>query len=368
MISFTGRMRGAVKRERAERYLLLMLLSFATSVTGTRLFLELTGYPQVGSSELHIAHVLWGGLLLFIAALLPLIFANRWVYAIGALAGGVGAGLFIDEVGKFITRSNDYFYPFAAPIIYGFFLLTVLIYLSVRRESTPDARTELYRALDGLMEVLDYDLDPGERADLEARLARVVTQGDPPDHAHLASALLAFVRSDAIQVVPKRPAWWERLRSRALAFEARWLTRRRMRIILVTGMGLLGTLASLQLFVSLLALFFPDVLEAIALELLTTEQLVQGAASLAWYLVRLTLEGMLGLMMSVGAILMLWGYERPGYTLGYYGLLLALTMVNLLVFYFDQFGTIALSMVEFALLMGLLRYRQRYLDRPESSR
>jgi hypothetical protein len=24
-----------------------------------------TGYPQIGNSTLHIAHVLWGGLLLF---------------------------------------------------------------------------------------------------------------------------------------------------------------------------------------------------------------------------------------------------------------------------------------------------------------
>src|SRR3712207_6911057 len=47
-----------------------------------------TGYPQVGNSELHIAHVLWGGLLLFVASLLPLVFANRWVFKAGALLAG----------------------------------------------------------------------------------------------------------------------------------------------------------------------------------------------------------------------------------------------------------------------------------------
>jgi hypothetical protein len=66
------------------------LLGFAASVILIRLFLELTGYPQVGNSELHIAHVLWGGLLLFGACLLTLIFANRWVYKAGALIAGVG--------------------------------------------------------------------------------------------------------------------------------------------------------------------------------------------------------------------------------------------------------------------------------------
>src|SRR5512133_4047535 len=99
--------RSPVKREGAERYLFLSLISFAMSVIFTRTFLELTGYPKMGNSTLHIAHVLWGGLLLFIASLLPLIFANRWMYNAGAVLAGLGVGLFIDEVGKFITSTND---------------------------------------------------------------------------------------------------------------------------------------------------------------------------------------------------------------------------------------------------------------------
>ena len=139
-----------VKREGAEKYLLYTLFSFALSVILTRLFLELTGYPQLGNSELHIAHVLWGGLLLFVASLLPIILANRWVYVVNAIFAGIGVGLFIDEVGKFITQSNDYFYPAAAPIIYAFFLMTVLIYFQVRKPSIRDARSELYRALESI--------------------------------------------------------------------------------------------------------------------------------------------------------------------------------------------------------------------------
>src|SRR5919199_3044179 len=161
-----------VKREDAEHYLVAALLGFATSIILIRLFLELTGYPQVGNSELHIAHVLWGGLLLFIACVLTLVFTNRWVYKVSALLAGVGVGLFIDEVGKFITQSNNYFYPAAAPIIYTFFLLTVLLYLQVRRPRPRDARVELYHALDQFEEVLDHDLNAQERADLDAQLYR----------------------------------------------------------------------------------------------------------------------------------------------------------------------------------------------------
>lgn len=60
---------GLVRRERAEHYLLITLFSFAASVCITRLFLAVTGYSRIGGGELHIAHVLWGGVLLFLATL-----------------------------------------------------------------------------------------------------------------------------------------------------------------------------------------------------------------------------------------------------------------------------------------------------------
>jgi hypothetical protein len=53
-----------VKYDHAERNLLFVLFGFAVSVIATRGFLELTGYPQIASGDFHIAHVLWGGLLL----------------------------------------------------------------------------------------------------------------------------------------------------------------------------------------------------------------------------------------------------------------------------------------------------------------
>ena len=111
------------KRVGAEDYLLLTVVAFALTVVATRWYLEFSGYPKVGGGGLHVAHMLWGGLLLVVGALLPMLFVGRRVAHLSAIVTGVGVGLFIDEVGKFITESNDYFFAPAAPLIYGGVLL-----------------------------------------------------------------------------------------------------------------------------------------------------------------------------------------------------------------------------------------------------
>ena len=156
--------RRGVKRVDAERYLLWMLLSFAGSVVLTRLYLQLTGFPQVGSGDLHIAHLLWGGLLLFASTLLPLTLANRWALRLSAILSGVGVGLFIDEVGKFITRDYNYFYPAAAPIIYIVFLVTLIFYLRLRRSTPEDDLNKLGQALEMLEEDELEDQDEDDEA------------------------------------------------------------------------------------------------------------------------------------------------------------------------------------------------------------
>jgi hypothetical protein len=66
------KIRSAVRREHAERYLLIFQIAFfCVTVFGLRVFLQLTGFPQLGNSLRPIAHALLAGLLLFVVVLLP---------------------------------------------------------------------------------------------------------------------------------------------------------------------------------------------------------------------------------------------------------------------------------------------------------
>lgn len=353
-----GRVRKPVQRGGAQRYLLVTLLSFAVSVAGTRLLLELTGYPQLSRGELHIAHVLWGGLLLFASSLLMLILANRWVYLLGAVLAGLGVGLFVDEVGKFITQTNDYFYPAAAPIIYAFFLLTVLLYLQIRRPSNYDVRSELYRALNGMTELLDRHFEPSELAVLEKSLEGVLEKAEDENQRQLAQQLMAYLRSDTLQLVPDEQSFSERYIQAFLRWEERWINLRRYRAILVGGLVAVGANTFLNLARLLLAARAPGGFEAVLQRLLIAGQ-ISTTTGIFGFIMRVTLEGSVGLILIIAAALILFGWERWGLNLGAIGLLLSLAGVNLLVFYFEQFSTIITATVQLLLLLAILRYRLR---------
>jgi hypothetical protein len=122
------------------QHLTTLFVCAVATVIFTRGFLAATGYPQVGGSTLHIAHVLWGGLLLVSALLSTLAFLSPATKPIAAVLGGVGFGLFIDEIGKFVTKDVNYFYRPAIAIIYVCFVILfgVIRWLSHRRFSAEE--------------------------------------------------------------------------------------------------------------------------------------------------------------------------------------------------------------------------------------
>ncbi len=334
-------------------------MSFGVSVVGTRLYLEAAGYPQIGNSTLHIAHVLWGGLLLFVAVGIFLTFGNRWSYSLGAITGGAGVGLFIDEVGKFITQSNDYFFPFAAPIIYGFFLLTVLIYLQLRRLRPHDARADLYWVLDQLKDVVDRDFDVNERVQVETVLVRVIEQPEQPEQKQMAESLLAMVQTIPT-VKPPEPNLIQRIEAQVRQFEKRYLSRGLTRNLLVAAFAAISftSLAVIWLLISVGT--NAQVREQFLVSVLN-ESFFQNRASIQWLLIHLVMTGMMDIFYVMAALLLVARRDVIGIRIGRLALMVELTVVNVLAYYFNQFAMIFSTLIALTVLLAVERYRSRFL-------
>lgn len=172
--------RQLVRHSHAPHFAELFLVNAIGAVIVIRAFLAFTGYPQLGGHGLHIAHMLWGGLLMLVALLLVLFFLGRQMRYIAAVVGGIGFGAFIDELGKFITSNNDYFFQPTFALVYAIFLVLFFGTRRVLRGNVLTPREHLANALDLLMVGSAHGLRVQDRAEFNAHLA----QANVPAQAH----------------------------------------------------------------------------------------------------------------------------------------------------------------------------------------
>lgn len=356
------RLRSLVRVRAADSFWIMLIIAVSLTVIITRVALELTGYPQIGDATFHIAHVLWGGLLMFIALVLPLTFANPYIPWATAILGGIGAGLFIDEVGKFITQSNDYFFPLAFPIIYAFIVVCVWLALRLRAHRVQDTRTLLYHALDELKEVLDNDLDPLEHAELKAKLTYVHDTSADTEERALAEALLSFVENRSLQLA-QHPTPMERAWTQMRSVAARVPPRLVLRVIMIVSFAYLALDALLEL-IAFTLLVSEGGRQAIR-EVLGNAVIVNGKSEYIVsdpYLsglqaIAIIAAGLLGLL---AAIFLSIGKERLGLRFGSGSLIISLLIVNLLSFYFNQLYALISTLGQTCLLLIATVYRWRF--------
>jgi len=149
-----------------------LLITGVATILVIRTQLWLTNYPQLGGAGLHIAHLLWGGLFMLLAIGLLLTFLGRGIRRVAAIVGGVGFGFFIDELGKFITADNNYFYKPAAALIYLIFIGLFSLTRTLQRRERVGAPDEVANAVDLLGDAARGGLDEAQRRRALALLDR----------------------------------------------------------------------------------------------------------------------------------------------------------------------------------------------------
>lgn len=188
----------------------VFMVSAISSLMLVRLYLFLAGYPRIGGGGLHIAHMIWGALLMLIGLLIAVSFvstASQWWTAV---IGGLGFGLLVDETGKFLTSDNNYFFKPAAALIYALFIAIFLLSRAMVGRRGFTSQEYLDNALDALKGATGGQLDELQRR----RMMRYLHRAGPSE---IATALRVLVEQLPVTATPS-PATRFRL-----GLEARYL-------------------------------------------------------------------------------------------------------------------------------------------------
>ena len=226
--------RSLILRIGFERLVESFLVSAVVSVLCIRAVLSVTGYPQIGGGGLHVAHVLFGGIGMAAALVLMMVSLTEPAINLAAVIGGVGFGAFIDEIGKFLTSDNDYFYRPAVAVMYMTFVAIYIAARSIARRARPSEAAYLANALDLAKEAVAGNLDEEEARRAREYLARC--ERDDPVVASIETILdrIGTMPAHAPGLIAKNK---NRMRSlyRGMV-QRRWFTTLVLSVFVATGL------------------------------------------------------------------------------------------------------------------------------------
>jgi hypothetical protein len=323
------------------------LVASVVSLLAIRLYLVATGFPQVGGGGLHLAHMLWGGLLMLVAIVLLLAFLGRRIQYVAAVVGGIGFGTFIDELGKFLTSDNNYFFQPAIAIIY---IIFVLLFLAFRTLGGPERFSERQLLANALEEVEALVLgDVG--AEMNPRALRAL-QAAGSTNPVLAALVEALQRPGVMR--HDEPGWLDRMEVRAGRLYQRFVASRWFfPSLILCGVGYI-------------LLFVPTLYASLSTVTLHPTSVAQasrpGVAALSLLAFSLTS----GIMTAIGLVA-----TRRSLPVAYQWLkravLVSILLVQVPLFYLQQFGALAeLTLSVLALVaINYLILGERLVARPK---
>ena len=319
-------------------------ISAVSTVLLIRVFLEATGYPRLGGEGLHIAHVLWGGLGMLVAIVLLLGFLSSGTQHVAALVGGAGFGSFIDELGKFVTSDNDYFFKPTAALVYVLFVLLFFAVRQIRsyRELTP--AESLVNALEIAERLPVGGLGRGDRT----RALALLEKADPsePLVAMLRQRFRTASVSSPHRTPARRLAHAARVRYEAIA-GSRWFRRAIIALFVLEGLVFVITLGAAAVVVAAAAIGNADALAGLG-------EFTQGATLTALIQV---IAGLVGGAALIRGMIALRSSRSHAYRLFELAVLIDLLLVQPFQFLDLGFGPSIDVILDVALLAVL-----RYLD------
>jgi hypothetical protein len=262
--------------------------------------------------------------------------------------------LFVDEVGKFITQKNDYFFPLAAPIVYASLLLILAVSELAGRRQLHSPRAHLLALISLSQTLADGTVTHTELKAMTEHIRRA-RKGVLDD----ASATLVDGIESAMALADRiddTATFGARVRHRVKAVLDAWLPAERARKLARFAMVLFCAIGLAQLAALVLHLFSAEglfgqlVLEVNHVPVGPVGQVMQVAVL------------GLGAAVAVMAGLSFWSmrpsrlHRRRALRFGYAAMLTMLVLGNLLSSYVAQFAILIEAALQVAALGLLMRW------------
>jgi len=229
--------------------------------------------------------------------------------------------------------------------------------LDLRKKPSNDPRSELYRIFDYLHEVLDHDLDFYEKRKIDLKLKNILEKSKDSEISKLASSLINFIESKTVHLVSRKESFWNKLNRKINYWKDKFITQKLAKIIIISALIVVGLFNFWDLIVAIRSIASSNYLQFLFNELLNAGKIISDK-SLPWFLIRLILEGIVGILFIISAGLFYKGKDKKASRIASFALIASLTTIDLLVFYFDQFKAVSDALMQFVLLNFINYYKK----------
>ena len=232
--------------------------------------------------------------------------------------------------------------------------------MRLRRARPHGGRALLYQSLEQMQAVLDNRLDQQGQARLAAQLATLADKAEDPDHRLFAQQLLGYVGRHPPAGKHEHGRLMRTLISTRF-YLAHHPSLRVLKLILVAGFGVMVVQGAIR-FANIYALAGGRLSGA---GIGTVPYVVVNAKASyvvnhpSWLLFNLLMVIVVAVLALAAIVLLASGHNRRGIYIGALALVLALTVVDLVTFYFSQFYTVGSALFQLSLLGAVEWYRWR---------
>lgn len=341
------------KRLNASSIILDFLIWAILSLLGMRLFLTIFNNPVVGRGSWHIAHVLWGGLFMLLSLVIIFVFYGKKSIRYASIFAGIGWGLFIDEIGKYITHDNNYWFKPAIIFIYISFVILYFLYRVLEKKSFQTRSSLWHELLEDCEELVDNDLEITEKKEILHKINKFrLTSSSPAE-----KKLLFDLQELVISTVAKKDKYQFNL-SKFIAASFRITYNRFFKKKLVFyGLFTYSFWYIGDKFIDTIRLFVNSD-RIIILQNYYRHYDFFSKADVYMITLKFIIEGIVAVLFALGLVYWFKGKTIRGIRFYQWGLLINIFIGSLIKFYFEQFSGVFSLVLAVVVWTWLDNYRR----------